>query len=100
MAHQTLFDLNPRPIFHGADFEPQHDQARLERQQDRIIAFMRDGRWSSLRAIAAGTGDPEGSISAQLRAIDAAGIWRKERRVEGDRSQGLYSYRLTRVEGM
>jgi len=55
--------------FDGDDYSPVRDDARLRGQQLRIWAFMRNGSWQSLFDIAAATGDPEASISAQLRHL-------------------------------
>ena len=61
------------PHFNGADYVPERDHARLTKQIDRVKECMQDGRWRTLRHISQITGDPEASISAQLRHL------RKER---------------------
>jgi hypothetical protein len=53
--------------FDGPDVVPAVDDPRLQKQHERILTLMRDGRWRTLGEIAAVTGDPEASISAQLR---------------------------------
>jgi hypothetical protein len=53
--------------FNGPDYKPERDEARLRGQHLRIWDFMADGRWATLGQIALATGDPEASISAQLR---------------------------------
>jgi len=79
--------------FNGADYIPSRDDARLSGQILRVWECMEDGNWRTLREIANITGDPEASISAQLRHL------RKERfgghEVEREYvSNGLYKYRL------
>jgi hypothetical protein len=56
----------------GATYTPA-DKARLNCQATDVWAFMRDGRWHTLREISAATNHPEASISARLRD------YRKER---------------------
>lgn len=92
----NLEDIKPEPDFDGATYVHKHDYHRLKGQLARIFDLMKDGRWRILREIADATGDPESSISAQLRNL------RKERfgqhqilkQTRGDRSAGLYEYRL------
>jgi len=79
--------------FNGADYIPSRDDARLSGQILRVWDCMKDESWRTLREIANITGDPEASISAQLRHL------RKERfgghEVEREYvSNGLYKYRL------
>ena len=79
--------------FNGADYIPSRDDARLSGQILRVWECMKDEKWRTLREIASITGDPEASISAQLRHL------RKERfgghEVEREYvSNGLYKYRL------
>jgi hypothetical protein len=85
-----LFATPPR--FDGADYVPARDDARLTGQLRRIVDVMRDGRWRSLREIADRTGDPEASISAQLRHLRKPrfGAHTVERRREG----ATYQYRV------
>ena len=64
---QSLLDLAPR--FDGAVYEPERDDDRLRGQMDRIYAAVKDGRWRTLAEIAELTGDPQASISAQLRHL-------------------------------
>lgn len=83
-----------RPLhFDGPDYKPEQDRERLTGQIRRVYACMASGQWMSLRQIAAATGDPEASVSAQLRHL------RKPRFgghcVEKVHiGQGLYHYRL------
>lgn len=85
--------------FAGSDYEPMRDDARLTGQLLRIWNVVSDQRWRSLDEIAQATGDPQASISAQLRHL------RKERfgshEVEKlHMGNGLYKYRVipNRVE--
>jgi hypothetical protein len=85
--------------FDGADYQPTRDNPRLTSQYKRIWAFIKDGTWRTLREIAEDTGDPEASVSAQLRHM------RKERfgkhTVERDHvKNGLYVYRLVIREAL
>jgi hypothetical protein len=88
--------MNAEPRFDGADYSPKHDKERLTGQLLRIYTVMRDGEWRTLNHIAHCTGDPEGSISAQLRNLRKKrfGGHTVNRRSLGDRSKGLYEYQL------
>jgi len=86
-----MFDADIR--FNGADYVPERDNPRLKTQYDRVFYLMRDQKARTLREIATITGDPESSVSAQLRHM------RKERfgshEVVRERiSEGLYTYKL------
>jgi hypothetical protein len=79
--------------FNGADYDRERDDARLTGQVLRVWECMSDGRWRTLRQIADITGDPEASVSAQLRHL------RKKRFgshiVEREYiDKGLYKYKL------
>lgn len=85
-----MFD-NPR--FNGSDYVRERDDVRLKGQLLRVWNCMCDGKWRTLSEIARFTGDPESSVSAQLRHL------RKERfgahTVEKEyREFGLFVYRL------
>jgi len=88
--------MTQSPDFNGPSYAADHDHARLTRQHERVRDLMRDGRWRSLNEIAASTGDPAASISAQLRHLRKArfGGWIVEKRPRLDRARGLYEYRL------
>lgn len=77
-------------------FVPHWDAARIRGQMQRIYALMQDQAWRSLREIAEVTGDPEASISADLRSFRKAqfGGHTVERRRRGEPLQGLWEYRL------
>lgn len=81
------------PHFNGPEYLPERDWERLTTQLGRVFHCMKDRRWRTLREIANETGDPEASVSAQLRHL------RKKRfgshtvnrkHVSG----GLYKYQL------
>jgi hypothetical protein len=84
------------PHFNGPDYDPEHDQARLTQQLSRIKQLMVDGVWRTLGEIEAVTGDPQSSISAQLRHLRKKrfGQHLVEKRTRGERSAGLWEYRL------
>ena len=86
-----LFDAPAR--FNGPAYDPARDNARLGGQILRIFDLMQDGNWRTLREIAQATGDPESSISAQLRHLRKRrfGSHTVEREHVGG---GLYRYRL------
>ena len=82
--------------FNGPDYDPALDKARLTGQILRVYEVMQDQNWRSLREIANITGDPEASISAQLRHLRKVKFGEQEvnRRRRGERSQGLFEYQL------
>ena len=98
MAEQLTLDdyLARQPRFAGADYNPAFDQERLTGQIRRVFEAVKDGRWRTLNEIAAATGDPEASISAQLRHLrrEKFGSWRVEKQARGERSFGLFEYRI------
>lgn len=77
----------------GATFEAARDEARLNAQQQRVYAVVRDGAWRTLSAIAALAGDPEASVSARLRDLRKPrfGNYQVERRNAGG---GTWEYRV------
>jgi hypothetical protein len=79
--------------FNGADYTPERDNERLGKQLDRVVWAMEDGQWHTLSAVALMTGDPEASVSAQLRHLRKPrfGGHTVERRYA---SNGLYEYKL------
>lgn len=72
-----LFDWKPPPVpspspekaFNGPAYVPERDHDRLRGQLLRIFDCMKDGRERSLGEIESETGDPQASISAQLRHL-------------------------------
>lgn len=96
MTQQTGFDFAPRPHFNGPCYDPRYDHNRLTKQIGRVFECMRDGLWRTLREVSDQTGDPESSVSAQLRHLrkDRSGGYVVEKRPRGDRASGLYEYRM------
>lgn len=95
---QALIDFTaPRVRFNGPAYTPEHDQARLSKQHDRIRDLMADGHWRTLREIADLTSFSEASISAQLRHLRKPrfGSWNVEKRRRGEASHGLWEYRIS-----
>lgn len=94
MKQLTIDDyLAAQPIFHGADINAPVDNPRLTKQILRVYNVMKDGRARTVAAIAKITGDPETSVSAQLRnlrKIDFGGY--DVRRISCGR--GLYEFKL------
>ena len=82
--------------FDGPSYVPSVDNARLTGQIKRIFNLMKDTQWRTLREIESETGDPQASISAQLRHLrkDRFGHHSVNRRRRGNRSNGLYEYQL------
>lgn len=86
------------PEFKGSDYEESEDYERLKRQIDRVGTTMQDGAWRTLGEISAITGDPEASISRQLRYLreERNGGWDVQKRVRGSREGGLWEYRIVK----
>lgn len=84
--------------FDGSDYDKALDNERLNTQYGRIFHLMSDGKWHTLGEIAFQTGDPQASISAQLRHMRkprfGAHIVRKQR-IKGKEQQGLFEYQLS-----
>jgi hypothetical protein len=80
-------------MFDGSDYVPERDNERLNGQIKRIHALMIDGLPRTLSQIASVTGDPEASVSAQLRNLkkERFGSYRLEKDYKGN---GLFAYRL------
>lgn len=55
--------------FNGSDYKPERDDARLTSQLSRVFNCLVGGKWLPLHEIADRTGDPEASVSAQLRHL-------------------------------
>ena len=87
----TLFDKPLR--FDGADYDHDRDNARLTGQLLRIWNVVKDENWHTLPELSTRTGDPEASISAQLRHLRKPrfGSHIVERRHV---LNGLYEYRV------
>lgn len=96
--------------FHGSQFEPALDRARLSRQVHRIRAYMLGCGWQTLREIRQALESlyapaifPEASISAQLRNLKRAPFHNrleKRRRISAapashiSRASGIWEYRV------
>ena len=91
--NQLPIDYNAPVRFNGADYVPARDNERLKGQLLRVYCVMVGGGWHTLGAISRSTGDPESSVSAQLRHLrkDRFGGHTINRRYVGG---GLYEYQL------
>lgn len=89
----------PPPIrrFDGPGYDPDLDIDRLTGQIRRIWGCLRSGRWLTLQEIEEETGDPQASISAQLRHLRKRrfGAWEVKKRRRGGDGGALWEYRLT-----
>lgn len=93
-TQQAFWD---KPVtFDGDDYDHEKDYIRLKGQMMRIYNFMKDGHWDSLKEIARHTGDPETSVSAQLRNFrkERFGGHTMNKERAGDPTQGFYLYQL------
>jgi hypothetical protein len=91
---------NPEP-FAGTTYVASLDRDRLGEQLLRVIDLMSDGRWRSLREIAAITDDPEASISARLRDIRklcGPDAMESRRRPSAGARSGTWEYRTAITE--
>jgi hypothetical protein len=79
--------------FDGDDYQPARDDERLSKQIDRVFACMKDAKWRTLGEIATITGDPEASISAQLRHL-RKGKFGTHTVHKNYRGSGLYEYQV------
>jgi hypothetical protein len=79
--------------FDGSDYIPDRDDVRLSGQILRVWECMKDEKWRTLREISNATGDPEASISAQLRHLRKPKFGGYD--VEKEYiSNGLFKYKL------
>lgn len=94
MTEPTLFPTAPR--FDGPSYDPAFDQDRLSRQLGRVFEAIRAGAWLTLQEIADATGDPQASISAQLRHLRKPrfGGYTIAKRRRGLPEHGLYEYQI------
>jgi hypothetical protein len=98
MEMKEAGELKLSDRFDGATFEREFDASRLKGQIKRIYDLMIDGQWRTLSEIQSRTGDPAASISAQLRNLRKPrfGAFVIDKRSKGDRSRGLFEYRMRR----
>ena len=82
--------------FNGSDYDPEQDDVRLRGQIARVFTLMKDAQWRTLQEIERATGDPQPSISAQLRHLRKRrfGWHTLNKRPRGDREHGLFEYQL------
>jgi hypothetical protein len=57
------------PKFNGSDYVPKRDDARLTGQLGRVFSAIKDGRWRTVAEVSELTGDPQTSVSCQLRHL-------------------------------
>ena len=88
--------LRGEPKFIGSDYDDSHDHVRLSGQIKRVRDLMSDHAWRTLDEIAINTGDPQASVSAQLRHLRKPrfGGNTVDKRPRGNRSNGLFEYRV------
>ena len=76
----------------GETFERAKDGPRLDRQYDRVLAYMENGKWRTLHAIAVAANGSEAGVSARLRQIRANGHEVNRER----RAGGMHVYQVIR----
>jgi hypothetical protein len=93
---QTSIHFTGPLRFNGSDYQPEHDDARLTGQILRVFDCMKGGEWRTLAEIEELTGDPQASISAQLRHLrkERFGAHTATKRSRGDRDFGLFEYQV------
>jgi len=79
--------------FNGSDYDPLKDNTRLTGQILRIFNLMKDGEWRTLADIEQKTGDPQASISAQLRHLRKARFG-GFKVIKSNLSGGLFRYKV------
>jgi hypothetical protein len=96
MTDHPELDFTGPIRFNGPDYDPDKDRERLTGQILRIYRLMLDAEWRTLGEIANATGDPEASISAQLRHLRKPRFGGHEvlKRRRGDENAGLFEYQL------
>jgi hypothetical protein len=100
MSTQIVFDFDapvpPPAHFDGPAFDAALDGVRLTGQILRVYGAMKGGQWRTLAELEEITGDPQASISAQLRHLrkERFGAHEVTRRRRGEDSGGLWEYRL------
>lgn len=98
MKQLDLFDYvsNRKLRFNGSDYIRSKDDVRLTGQILRVFNCMSDGVFRTLGEIEAITGDPQASISAQLRHLrkERFGSHEINKRRRGEIENGLFEYQL------
>ena len=80
--------------FEGSNYARSIDHLRLSGQLRRIFVLMSDGHWRTLSEIEHITGDPQSSISAQLRHLRKEKWGAHEVEKKNDSPGGTWKYRL------
>ena len=85
-------------LFDGPTFDPKHDAERLGAQLAKVRDLMADGAWRTLDEIGVAVFVPGASVSARLRDLrkEKFGAFTVERRARGERSSGLFEYRVVK----
>lgn len=89
--------LKQDPHFDGSDYDEKLDKNRLTGQILRIYDTIKDQKWRTLAEIEGSTGDPQASVSAQLRNLRKSrfgGHVIEKRRVSSINGTGTWQYRL------
>jgi len=78
-------------------YVPALDYTRLKGQQQRVLAFLSDGKFHTLSEIAKATGTPESTVGSRVRDCRKSkwGSYIVETR---RRSKGLWEYKLSAPE--
>ena len=94
MIDEFRSSLEPR--FNGPAYDPALDQVRLTGQCLRVFRMMKGGSWWCLWEISQRTGDPEASISAQIRHLRKPrfGGHTVNKRRRGEPGHGWWEYQL------
>ena len=82
--------------FPGPCYDPILDFKRLENQLGRVYEALKSGKWLTLPGIEDITGDPQASISAQIRHLRKKefGSYEILKRRRGLPGSGLWEYKL------
>ena len=90
--------MNAQHSLFGPAYDPVLDGPRLSNQLERVRKCLEAGGWMTLGELRERTGDPEASISAQIRHLRKPRFGShtivKQRR--GCETAGLWEYRLIR----
>lgn len=95
MKSENCLQLQLR--FDGSNYDATLDHDRLKGQIRRVLDCMLSGTWRTLGEIEEITGDPQASISAQLRHLrkERFGAFILDKRRRGEPENGLWEYRIT-----